>query len=362
MNIRTDTLFSKLTLLLQLLILSPLILIMIIIYPVIKIKIFELETRAIGHSSLTIEIFLSEINNNFFDLKRCVFLYYSNDTISNKFLFYKWKKIFSNQNNKFFHIPTFILRPIFLLSRFLGLKIFLSPYRHWTDNFFWQRADINGVLLKTKPFINFNKFENKKGLDYLKKHKIGGDKKYICAVFRNSQYYKDLYNSRNTSVNSSLNAIKFFIKKGYKVFLMGGVDKEKDIKFKKIINIVDYSNSPSKTELLDLYLLFNSKFNICADTGLRDIPYLNRKPTALTNFVSLDILPLEDTLITTTFFIPKKYFSITKNKFVKFSTIFKLKLFTKDILELKKMGYELIENSDDEILNCSFDFETQETQ
>lgn len=337
--------------LIQLLCLSPLILIIILIYPILKIKIFELETRAIGHSSLTIEIFLSEINNNIYDFKRNIILYYSNDIIANKLLFNKWKKIFSKQTVKFYCIPSTILRPIFLLFKLLGLKIFLAPYRHWTDNFFWQRADIHNVLSKTKPNINFDKLENRIGIDYLKKNQISDDKKYICAIFRNSEYYNDSNNSRNVGVNNSLNAIKFFTNKGYKVFLMGGVNLKKNQILKKTTKIIDYSNSQLKTELLDLYLLFNSKFNICADTGLRDIPYMNRKPVALNNFASLEIIPLEDTLATTTFFIPKKYYSINNNQYVKFSKVFELKLYKKNILELKEMGYEIVENSNDEILN-----------
>ena len=39
----------------------PILLIIIIIYPFIKIRIIELETRSIGHFSLSVEIFLNEL-------------------------------------------------------------------------------------------------------------------------------------------------------------------------------------------------------------------------------------------------------------------------------------------------------------
>jgi len=41
------------------------LLLIVILYPVIKIKIIEIETRAIGHFSTSIEIFLSEIKHGY---------------------------------------------------------------------------------------------------------------------------------------------------------------------------------------------------------------------------------------------------------------------------------------------------------
>ena len=190
----------------------------------------------------------------------------------------------------------------------------------------------------------------------MREKKISKDEKYICAIFRSAKYYNDPYNPRNVEIKESLNAIKFFNGIGYKVLLMGGISPFKNID-QNTKGIINYSDSKFKNDLLDLYLIFNSYFNICADTGLRDIAYLNRKPVALSNFVSLEIIPQEDKLTNTAFFIPKKYYSLKDNKFVKFSEVFEMKLFTKNISELKTLGYKIYSNSEDEILNLWKDTE-----
>ena len=51
----------------------PLLILIILIYPIFKIRINELETRSIGHFSITTEIFLSEIENNIHKNKRGIF-------------------------------------------------------------------------------------------------------------------------------------------------------------------------------------------------------------------------------------------------------------------------------------------------
>ena len=248
------------------------------------------------------------------------------------------------------------MRPIHLFFKYFKLKNFLAPYRHWTDTRDWQRYDIHQVLIKSKPNIFFNKSENQEGQNYLEKQKIDKNEKYICAIFRSGEYYNDDNNPRNVQITESLSTIKFFNKRGYKVLLMGGIYPDINID-QNTKGIINYSNSKFKTDLLDLYLIFNSYFNICADTGLRDIAYLNRKPVALSNFVSLEIIPQEDKFTNTAFFIPKKYYSISDNKYVKFSKVFEMELYTKNITELKKLGYKIYNNSEDEILNLWKDTE-----
>ena len=121
----------------------PIILIIILLRPFIKIKIGEIETRAIGHSSLSIEIFLCEIYNRNIKKKNSeIYLFFVNKKISNKFLYKKFKK-------KFIIFPRLILEPLFKF--FLNKKIFkefLVPYRHWKLKKKWQIIDINNVLEK----------------------------------------------------------------------------------------------------------------------------------------------------------------------------------------------------------------------
>ena len=156
----------------------PIAILLILLSPFFKIKIGELEMRAIGHSSISMEIFLSELENKIHDNSDDIYIWFVNDgyfpferkKISNKFLYEKWKE-------KITIGPRYIFEPLFYIFRFLrkiniGNK-FLIPYRHWKDHKNtkpWNIVDINNVLIKTLPQINFSDEEEKNGQKYLKKY------------------------------------------------------------------------------------------------------------------------------------------------------------------------------------------------
>ncbi len=79
----------------KLIIFSPFLILLVIFRFFYKIKIIEIETRAIGHYALPIEIFLCEIINEIHD-KNCIYIAFRNKFIANNFLYKKIKKKFSN--------------------------------------------------------------------------------------------------------------------------------------------------------------------------------------------------------------------------------------------------------------------------
>ena len=76
-----------------------------IIYPLIKIRFQEIETKNIGHYSKSIEIFLCEIKNKIHG-KNNIYLAFRNKYIVNQFLYSKLKK-------NFIILPRIIMEPIF---------------------------------------------------------------------------------------------------------------------------------------------------------------------------------------------------------------------------------------------------------
>jgi ABC-type methionine transport system permease subunit len=56
----------------------PFLLLIILIYPILKIRINELETRALGHFSITTEIFLNELKRNIHGKKKTIYLWFTN--------------------------------------------------------------------------------------------------------------------------------------------------------------------------------------------------------------------------------------------------------------------------------------------
>ena len=76
---------NKIIIRFKLVILSPIICLLIFFRIFFKIQIIEIETRAIGHMTLPIEVFLAEISNNIH--KKGIYLAFKNKSIANKFLY-----------------------------------------------------------------------------------------------------------------------------------------------------------------------------------------------------------------------------------------------------------------------------------
>tara|TARA_B100000579_G_scaffold355198_1_gene310450 strand:+ start:4511 stop:5809 length:1299 start_codon:yes stop_codon:yes gene_type:complete len=341
--------------LIKILLLSPLIILIIIIYPIVRIKIFEIETRAIGHMSLPMEIFASEIKEKIHNCNRTIYLWFPNKKIANYFLFSKWKQ-------KFIILPRVILEPIYLFFKSKNIKFgnkFLIPYRHWNRNKsaeeFWQDKDLFDVLIKTKPNISFSKNEIEKGNKYLNNFGINLNDPYVIFFFRTPDYYLKNKSISDYKINlrdqvsfNYYESINYLNSINYKTFLLGENYKIN----KKINNLIYYNKSKDKSDFLDVFLPFNCKFMVSSASGISTIPIMNRRKVLYINFSELYRHHHIDSKFIP-FYIPKKFRSISSGTILTYSEVLKLNLseFTFQE-ELKKTGFEIIENTKDEILDA----------
>ena len=74
------------------LVIIPILLILIFLRVFLRFNIIELETRAIGHFSLPVEIFLCEIFKKKVDDKK-FYIWFPNRKITNYFLYKKWSEL-----------------------------------------------------------------------------------------------------------------------------------------------------------------------------------------------------------------------------------------------------------------------------
>jgi putative glycosyltransferase (TIGR04372 family) len=342
----------KLIIFLQIIILSPLIILIILAFPLIKIKFFELETRAIGHFSRSIEIFLSEIKLNIHLNKNTIYICFPNKFISNTFLLKKWKE-------HFLVLPRILIEPIFLFFRKVSFgSYFLAPYRHWTYcNSWrkpWQDIDIYNVLSRSNPNIKFSINEIEEGKNYLKKNGLDISDNFICLIFRNPYYYYNKkitptikFSLRDSNLDSFSKSAEYLEKKNYKIFNMG----EKTIFEKKLKQVIYYNNSKDKNDFLDIFLPFYSKFTLSTATGLDSIPDLNRKKRFLLNFSQINEIWAID--VGNYLFIPKKFKSLSTGRFIPFSDVLRLNLSNYQYLEdLNKNGYDCVSNNEEEIFSA----------
>ena len=323
------------------------LLLIIILYPVIKIKIIEIETRAIGHFSTSIEIFLSEIKHGYIKKKRTLFLCFTNKRVANKFLLKKWKNYLFIKNFFFLEIAFIILTKYYYFGKFF------LPYRHWKNHKTWQSRDIYNLLPKTKPFVIFTDREMQFGTELLNKLGIQDLNKYFCFFARDHAYRNQFESDgedsiRNSKIEDQIKGVKLIANKDLKAVRVGSVTKEKlNIKDP---NIIDYSYSDLRSDFLDIFLIFHCNFMISTGSGIENIANLNRKKILQINYVGLHNL---HNLPNDKFYpiiLPKKIINLKTKKLLTFKEIFDFQLndsYSKK--DLRKINLDIIDNTENEI-------------
>jgi len=329
------------------LLIYPILIVLLFLRIFFRFNIIELETRKIGHFSLSVEIFLCEVLNKKVNNK-IFYIWFPNREISNNFLFKKWSEII-------YLGPRIILEKIFNLSNKYSLlgNLFLSEYRHWKtpDNIIgnWQTSDIHNVLEISKPRISFSNSEEQLGLKFLKN--IGFEnKKYMCFFSRTSCYHNDPPTIRNASIYTQLKGIEEICKKDFAAIRMSRLDLNNPLNSKNP-RIYDYAYSDNKSDFLDIYLLFHCSYMVSTSSGIDLIPKINRKKVLSLNFVDIALSYL---LNYTPIILPKKIINFISKKIVPFREVFK-----KDLLnphntkkKLNDLGYDYLDNSENEIYSA----------
>jgi len=351
-----NSILSKISLVLRLILFFPIILIIVLVYPFYKIRIFEIETRLIGHFSLPVEIFLCEMHHGVHNKEKGIFLWVPNNLISNKFLLNKWREVI-------IIVPEFVFYPIFFFFKYFNLKCFLIPYRHWSTHFkspnVIQACDVYNVLIKVGPRIILHPNEINRGRAYLEKQNFQENDKFVCFFARDPHFHPNIKTGlhknsvRDSSIFSQIPAMEYLSKNKYKIFRVGSIYGEK-LPFINN-NIIDYAHSNFKSDFLDIFLLMQCEFMVSTGSGIDHVPLLNRKKVLLVNYLyqlqSFDnsYYPL---------FIPKKYKCLSSGELIPYSKVYEKKLHLfQNINELEKMGYGLEDNSELEILEAVIDME-----
>lgn len=336
-----------------------------ILSPLLKIRLLQIETYNIGHMSQPIEIHLNEkklnlINNNLLDI------YFPNKEISNSYLWKKWREILQIK------IPDKILRfffePIFIIALKKNNKKMLIPFRHHRKNLnynvtnrnnatdkTWQSNDINNVLDKTDPLINFTKKEIESGYKFLKKNNILINDKIILLISRDPKYWHDNsskkvsseYTCRDQDINIFKDAVEHLCSQNYKIIRMGkNMEKKLDINNS---NFFDYAFSSERSDFLDIFLFKVCYFVISTGSGLDNVSSLFRKNIIHINYGDLVMMNYLNNNIK--LFFPKNFYYIKNNIKLNILEIQKILLEHSNIIDcqelLKKthIGYKNIDNT-----------------
>jgi len=281
-------------------------LLLVLLRPIILIRIGELESRAIGHFALPVEIYLSERDVQTNIVSKSIDLFYFNKKICNKFIAKKW-------NTYFYIFPRIFLETLYhFLLIFKRNSKHLVPYRHWKTVKKWQLYDIYGVLKKSKTHIDFS--ENEITLGNFILREMGLDSKKIIAFhardpsYREGKYAKPGY--RDSDINNYLMGASSVNVAGYAAVRIGRIVNA-EISCSNTI-IYDYANSIHASDFMDAYLLSKIDLLVCSGSGIESLALCFRKPLVCVNLAEWATLHFYEST-QYLLFIPKKYFWISNN-------------------------------------------------
>lgn len=312
-----------------------------------KIRFFLVDLSQIG-SIVWLEMFLREIGKDrkykIIICKQKKYQFANNELIN----LYKENFIF---------IESFILRLCILPFMHINY-LTINTSRFEIDNrcsyahkVFKNHSNSN-IKKDFKTNFDVNKILNK----ITTKYKIDL-KNYVTIHVRDSGFYNDKSRqTRNADLNTYLPLILRLQELGYVVVKLGDKNS-KQINHQETINkkmYFDYAVSSLKSELNDIVLVSNAKFHIGTPSGLSFIPMIFNVNTYWTNMntLSQSLGFLDDDLT-----VFKKIVDVKNEKFLPLSNYFEYP-FDQNLQynDFKKLGYKMLNNTDQEILECFEEF------
>lgn len=267
----------------------------------IPFKIYALRVNRIGQMAGNQEELLCEIDLNL--LPREFRVYVHRDHPCNTVMLNMQKRILPIHN---------VFLPLFDVCHKLGglgiasMKIERYSGRDW-----------NQMVTRTPQHHYFTDEEKNEAEGQCRKLGINPDAPFVPVLSRDNSYLKhiteptDQDSYRNDDINTYLPAMEF-LADHWKVIRMGSVVKT--ILKTDHPNILDYSASGARTELLDVYLSAQCRFFLSCGTGLDAIASCCfRKPVLYVNFIPLPSAPL---LKPGSIFIPKKYWHTREERYL----------------------------------------------
>ncbi len=243
----------------------------------------------------------------------------------------------------------YLIDPIFFIEN----KFLSESYSHPTCNEYSKLSKINWLEGDEKIFKK--ELANTFG--------IKEDDWFVCFFARDNYYdekfrpnMKDIFEIRNADINTFLPAMKFIASKGGYAIRIGNYNN-KNLKFSKNSNIIDYSTFSKKSAKIDVLLMLICKFAIGTGSGIIDIANLNDIPHGLVN--QMQYINLQG--IKTGTFMPKIFIKSNGEvlKLNEYEMIYKNypKLtIQKHIQILKNNELTYIDNTPEDILQLTKDF------
>ena len=308
-----------------------------LINPFIKIKIGFIRTHAFGNHIFSIFYYI--LKKQISKEKSIDLFFYTSRIIQNNYL----HKL--TQKNVY---SSFFIKYLYVLNNLFSDR---DKYIAFVDH-----DDHEGLFVDNKISFSFTDKENAIGQKYLKSKGLNISTNYACLFVRDSAYKKKTFPNinfkyhdyRDSDIDDYNKSIEYLIKNNIPVFRMGKiVEKKVSINHKKYI---DYANDPKRNDLLDLWLIANSKFCITTGTGGCNFARILNIPMLFVNYLPIANLNTFSKCMT----YPKKLYSSKLKRNLNLSEYFKYSYkYQKDY---NSNNIEVINLSEDEILSVVIEF------
>ena len=320
----------------------PFVILIRFLRPILLVRWGNLISSRIGHFAANTELYLCEQDAGI-NKPKCRYVdvfYMGYKPISNIVLANMWER----------HLliaPSWLMTPIAMANKLIpGGRI------HEIGNNIQNDRDINNLMNKFPPHLQFTEEEELRGKEGLVKIGIKLGSPFVCLLVRDSSYLsthlgKDFnyHNYRDTDVQNYVLAAEELASRGYFVIRMG-------VYVKKAINstspkVIDYATNGMRTDFMDIYLGAKCSFCISVGSGFDAIPYIFHRPTVYVNMVPLGYLW---TFRENSIGITKHYFNRRLGKELTLNEIFNHGIgFSVYTADYESKDIELVENTPEEI-------------
>ncbi len=328
------------------LVLIPLILLLYLIKPILKIQFLKIRDERIGHLAANTDLFLRRLELGIIKKKRTLFVGLASTKPSNKQLLTMFKR-----EMIVIQIPRLLndvlLNGILFSEKSLLVKAGFGMHLPLTLNEYHEFS-------YAKPNLHFTPPEEKKGKQLLKKMGLTDKDWFVCFHARDSLYLKNKFknrdwryhNFRDWDINTALKAAEYVTSKGGFAIRMGEIVEKKlpKLKNKKIIDYASFYRS----DFGDIYLSAKCKFFLGDGCGLHQLSLIFNVPEAWVNILSIENPAWSNRGV----FILKKLWSAKKKRILTFREMLDLKIgYPTEIDEYDKAKIKIINNTPQEILD-----------
>ena len=258
--------------------LSPFLILIVIIKPVLLVRFGHFDIQRIGIISYVEHYLLQNMNKKKKSKTFDIWVIDNHDYNKQFYLLLKRKFLIISELSIFYKV-------LELISKYI--KIYSKHIIVLYDSAAAAPLDISSCQL------SLTSQEIKRGESFLKRFNIPSKSKIICFTCRDDLFLKKKFPSKNFSyhnyrdnnINNYIPTIKALIKKDFYVVRMGQIAKKKiNIKNKKFI---DYPFHPLKNDFMDFFFAYKCYFWIGGTAGIDNVAATFRKPLLDLNMVPI---------------------------------------------------------------------------